>query len=288
MSTARTRRWSEGGGEAELGEDAGDVLLDGALGDDQAVGDGGVAAALGHQGEDVELAGAEGGQGVGAAAAEELGHHLGVDGGAAVADPADGGQELADVGDPVLEQVADALGAPPASRWRSVPRRTGTAPGWRSRGPVRGPPGRPAGPRRCGSGACGRRPRPGRGGRPRRPRPGRDRRRPGRRPRPRRRPAAGPGPRGAGRSPRRSRPARQLRPDHRRAAGRAGDGEAAVDGRHPVGQAAQAAALGRVGPAGAVVGDLDDQEVPVAADADGDLGRPACLAALVRASATTK
>jgi hypothetical protein len=37
--------------------------------------------------------------------------HLGVDGGAAVADPADGGQELADVGHPVLEQVADALGA---------------------------------------------------------------------------------------------------------------------------------------------------------------------------------
>ena len=45
-----------GGGEAELGEDAGDVLLDRALGDDQALGDGGVAAALGHEGEDVELA----------------------------------------------------------------------------------------------------------------------------------------------------------------------------------------------------------------------------------------
>jgi hypothetical protein len=63
-----------GGGEAELGEDAGDVLLDRTLGDDQAVGDGSVAAALGQQGQDVELAGAEGAQGVGlAAAAEELG-----------------------------------------------------------------------------------------------------------------------------------------------------------------------------------------------------------------------
>src|SRR5215213_10827873 len=99
-------------GEAELGEDARDVLLDGAVGDDQALGDGGVAAALGHEGEDVELAGAEGGQGVGAAAAaEELGDDLGVDGRAALADPADGGQELADIGDPVLEQVADPPGA---------------------------------------------------------------------------------------------------------------------------------------------------------------------------------
>src|SRR5512132_3278685 len=41
-----------GGGEAELAEDAGDVLLDRALGDDQALGDGGAAAALGHEGED--------------------------------------------------------------------------------------------------------------------------------------------------------------------------------------------------------------------------------------------
>src|SRR4029453_2836737 len=56
-----------------------------------------------------------------------------------------------------------------------------------------------------------------------------------------------------------------------------GHGEVAVDGRDPVGQAAQAAAPGRVGPAGAVVGDLDDQEVPVAADADADLGRPGVL-----------
>src|SRR5512132_1260898 len=99
-----------GGGEAELAEDAGDVLLDRALGDDQALGDGGVAAALGHEGEDVQLAGAEGGQGVGAAAAaQQLGDHLGGDGAAAA--PADGGQELGHVGHPVLEQVADALGA---------------------------------------------------------------------------------------------------------------------------------------------------------------------------------
>jgi hypothetical protein len=51
----------------------------------------------------------------------------------------------------------------------------------------------------------------------------------------------------------------------------------AVDGADPVGQAAQAAALARVGPADAVVDDLDDEQVPVAGDADADLGRPGVL-----------
>ena len=40
------RRW-----QVELGEDRGDVLLDGAFADDQRVGHGGVGAALGHQAE---------------------------------------------------------------------------------------------------------------------------------------------------------------------------------------------------------------------------------------------
>ena len=66
------------------------MLLDGALGDDQLGGDGGVGAALGHLGEDLALARGELGQGVVAAlAAEHLGDDLGVEGGAAFAHPAD-------------------------------------------------------------------------------------------------------------------------------------------------------------------------------------------------------
>jgi len=56
--------------QAELAEDVADVLFDGALGDDEAVGDGAVGAAC------------------------------------------DGVDELADVGDPVLEQVAEKTRMP--------------------------------------------------------------------------------------------------------------------------------------------------------------------------------
>ncbi len=59
-----------------------------------------------------------------------------------------------DVGDPVLQQVADARrAAADAARWRSAPRRTArsTRIGQR-RARARGPPARPAGPRRCSVG----------------------------------------------------------------------------------------------------------------------------------------
>jgi len=75
-----------GGRELQLGEDAADVLLDRALGDHQALGDGGVGAALRHQAQHLALPRRQLGEGVvAAAAAEELGDHLRVEGGAAVA-----------------------------------------------------------------------------------------------------------------------------------------------------------------------------------------------------------
>ena len=62
-------------------------------------------------GEHLALAGRERGERVApAAAGEELGDDLGVEGGAALAHPAHGGEELGDVGDAVLEEVAEAAG----------------------------------------------------------------------------------------------------------------------------------------------------------------------------------
>src|ERR687898_2055931 len=46
-------------GKAELAEDRGDVLLDGALGDHQLLGDRRIGAALRHQAEHLSLAGRE-------------------------------------------------------------------------------------------------------------------------------------------------------------------------------------------------------------------------------------
>ncbi len=55
--------------------------------------------------------GDSGASGIAAAAAgEQLGHDLGIEGGAAGADPAHGVDELGHVGDPVLQQVADPGG----------------------------------------------------------------------------------------------------------------------------------------------------------------------------------
>jgi hypothetical protein len=77
--------------------------------DVQRAGDGGVGAALGHQREHLPFAWRERGQGVGAAAgAEELADDFRVEHGAALRDAGDGLDEVADVGDAVLEQVADA------------------------------------------------------------------------------------------------------------------------------------------------------------------------------------
>ena len=92
------------------------MLLDRPLGDDEPRGDRGVRAALGHQREHLALARAEPVERVAAAGAgEELADDLGVERRAAVGDAVDGVEEVADVGDAVLEQVADAAGSPASS-----------------------------------------------------------------------------------------------------------------------------------------------------------------------------
>ena len=110
--TASTRRWrAVGRRQVELGEDVADVLLDGALVHDEGLGDGGVGEAFGHVAEHLALARRERGERVApAGAGEQLGHDLGIEGGAALPHPAHGGEELADVGDAVLEQVAEPAG----------------------------------------------------------------------------------------------------------------------------------------------------------------------------------
>ena len=99
--------------ETELAEDVPDVLLDRALCDVESFGDGEVGAALSHEGEDLPFARRKRGEPlVAAAAREKLAHHLGIEHGPARGDPADRHDEVADVGDAVLEQVADASGPP--------------------------------------------------------------------------------------------------------------------------------------------------------------------------------
>src|SRR6266511_2980355 len=97
--------------EAELPEDAGDVLLDGALGDDEAFRDRLVRPSLGHQFEYLALARRQIAERVVAPpAADEPRDDRGVERGAALRDSADSRAELVDVGDPILEQIADSLG----------------------------------------------------------------------------------------------------------------------------------------------------------------------------------
>ncbi len=93
--------------EAELLEDGGDVLLDGADADDEALGDGGVGAALRHQLEDLALARGQRRQRVGAAH-QQLAHDLRVEHRAAGRDSGDGVAQLVEGGDAVLEEVAGA------------------------------------------------------------------------------------------------------------------------------------------------------------------------------------
>ncbi len=65
--------------------------------------------AFGHQREHVAFAGSEGGERGGArAGAKQLGYDFRIKRGAARGDAAQGGNELVNVGDPVLQQVADA------------------------------------------------------------------------------------------------------------------------------------------------------------------------------------
>ena len=98
-------------GQAELAEDARDVLLDRAQRDDELVGDPLVGAALGHQLEHLALARGERGERVVAPVpGEQRRDDDRVDRRAAVRDAPHGADELLDVADAVLEQVAGALG----------------------------------------------------------------------------------------------------------------------------------------------------------------------------------
>jgi hypothetical protein len=79
------------------------VRLDGLWGEEEPLTDRLVGTALGHQREDLSLAiGQRLQRMVPAASAEQLRHHLGVDGGAAPRDPAHRVRELVDVRDPVF------------------------------------------------------------------------------------------------------------------------------------------------------------------------------------------
>ena len=67
------------GWQVELGEDRRDVLLDGAVGDDERAGDRRVGPALGHQAQHLPLPGREPVEWVAAAPGEQLGNDLGIE-----------------------------------------------------------------------------------------------------------------------------------------------------------------------------------------------------------------
>ena len=97
-----------GRGQAELREQRVDEVVDGLLGDDEPGGDGRVGVPLGHEAQHLALAGGEAVERV--RPVDQLCDDLRVHHGAAGGDPADRVDELADLADPVLEQVADRAG----------------------------------------------------------------------------------------------------------------------------------------------------------------------------------
>jgi signal transduction histidine kinase len=98
--------------QVELHEDAADVLLDRALGDEDPVRDPRVGRALGHQGQHLALARRQDVERVVAAAGQdELLHQGRIHHRGAGGDAPDRVYEVRDVGDPALQQVADALAA---------------------------------------------------------------------------------------------------------------------------------------------------------------------------------
>src|SRR3954447_20370596 len=100
------------GSQVELREDARDVLLDRPQGDEHALSDRLVRAALGHQLEHLALAWCQRIERVvRAMAPDELADHGRVERRATLADAANRRGELLQVGDPILEQVADPLSA---------------------------------------------------------------------------------------------------------------------------------------------------------------------------------
>ena len=95
----------------ELLGDARDVLLVGALGDDDTRGNRDVREALGHQLEDVARATEVGERILSAPAADQLRDDRGIERRAARGNPAHGRGELRQIVDAVLEQIADAIRA---------------------------------------------------------------------------------------------------------------------------------------------------------------------------------
>jgi glutamyl-tRNA reductase len=99
-------------GEIQFGEDAADMLFDGALGDPQPATDAGVGTPLGHERQHLLLAGAEHRERVVAAAGRhQFLHQRGVHHRSALGDPLEGVDEIGHVGDPALEQIADSVAA---------------------------------------------------------------------------------------------------------------------------------------------------------------------------------
>src|SRR5215469_2024739 len=99
------------GVKAELEEDLFDVGLDGALGDEQAGGDGPVRKSLGHQGEDLAFTPAELVEGVGSAfTGKEPGDDRGVDDGLTIGEATEGVDQVRDVEDAFFEEIADPFG----------------------------------------------------------------------------------------------------------------------------------------------------------------------------------
>src|SRR5258708_32924029 len=97
---------------SQLHQDAAHVLLDRSFGYPELAADAGIGAAFGHEGEHLTLARGEDVQRIVAAAGgDELLDEGGVDDGTAARDPAERVDELVDVGNPALGQVAAALAA---------------------------------------------------------------------------------------------------------------------------------------------------------------------------------
>ena len=110
-STARTRRWSSVlAGNPSFVKML--VLLDRAERHEQALRDRLVRTALGHQLENLALARRQLVERVvSALPPDQLAHDGGVEGRTAVRDPSDGRAELLEVGDAILQQIPDPLGA---------------------------------------------------------------------------------------------------------------------------------------------------------------------------------
>ena len=146
------------GRQPEPPEDGRDVLLDGAVGHDERLGDARVRPALRHERQHLPLAWRQRVQRSAAATGQQLRHHLGVQHRSAAGHAVDGIDEVGDVGHPLLEEVADRLRVGRrAARWRSAPRRTARARAPASPAARGGARWRLATPRPCGSAACGRR-----------------------------------------------------------------------------------------------------------------------------------